>query len=83
MAGNYKLRKRKIDLHKISPDQADRMSKQIGDEIARIMDEANNKCNAMLNIYGLQTAIGYKIIKTEEKNKKKTNKTALKKAAKQ
>lgn len=82
MAGNHKRRKRSIDLQKLSPAQVDRMGEQIGDEIAKIMDEANGKCNEMLRIYGLQTAIGYKIVKLEEKAKIKRKTTSNKKVAK-
>lgn len=66
-----KDRQRKIDINSLSPDQADALSAQIGKEIAKIMDEANNKCNALLNIYGLETQIGYKVTKIGEKTKKR------------
>jgi hypothetical protein len=52
-------------------EQADSLSVQIGQEMAKIMDEANRKCNEMLNIYGLQTQIHYKIVQIAEKTKKK------------
>ena len=70
MAGNHKRRKRKIDLNKLSVEQADKLAKQLGDEIAKTMDEANNKCNEMLKIYGLQTKIGYEIVQLDEITKK-------------
>lgn len=72
-------RERKVDVEKLSIEQADILSQQIGKEIARIMDEANIKCNQILNIYGLQTQIGYQIKplneKTEEKPKKRGRKS--------
>ncbi len=67
MAENHKIRKRSVDLKKLSAEQADSLGKQVGDEIAKIMDEANNQCNKMLNIYGLQTQIGYQIVQVPEK----------------
>lgn len=74
MAGNHKRRKRKIDANKLSPEQADNLGVQIGQEIAKIMDEANLKCNEILGIYGLQTRIGYDIVEiSDEKSKKKDN----------
>ncbi len=86
MAGNHKRRKRSVDLKSLTIDQADRLGKQMGDEIAKIMDEANNKCNNMLNIYGLQTQIGYEIVQVPEKTDKKSVKrpvnSQLKKIAK-
>lgn len=82
MAGNHKRRKRKIDLENLSPEQADKLAKQIGDEIAKIMDEANTKCNEMLRIYGLQTEIGYEIVQIAENTKKKSAKTSAKKPMK-
>lgn len=82
MAGNYKRRKRKIDLNKLNTAQADALAKQLGQEIARIMDEANNKCNKILQIYNLQTKIGYEIVQLVEntkKNKKNTKKNNVSK----
>ena len=72
---NHKERVRKIDVNQMTIEQADQLQKQLASEMARIMDEANTKCNEMLNIYGLQTKINYQIIqiaeKTEETPKKR------------
>lgn len=65
-----KDRERKVDVEKLNLDQVDALSAQIGKEISKIMDEANLKCNQLLNIYGLQTQIGYKITKLKKKTKK-------------
>lgn len=73
---SLKDRVRKVDVSQMTQEQADNLSKQIGAELAKIMDEANKKCNEMLGIYGLQTQIHYKVTqlveKTEEKPKKKS-----------
>lgn len=69
MAGRHKRRKRKVDVDKLSVEQAEKLSKQIGQEVAKIMDEANSKCNKLLNIYGLQTSIGYEIVEMDKKSK--------------
>ena len=68
---NFKDRPRKIDVNSMSVEAAERLSKEIGVELAKIMDEANAKCNAMLNIYGLQTQIHYQITQVGEKIGKK------------
>ncbi len=68
---NHKDRARKIDVNAMTLEQADRLSVEIGKELAKIMDEANLKCNEMLNIYGLQTKIHYKIVQIGEKTEKK------------
>lgn len=65
-----KDRERKIDINAMSLAQAEALSAQIGKEIAKIMDEANLKCNELLNIYGMQTQIGYKIVKLGTKLRK-------------
>ena len=59
-----------VDIEKLSIEQADALSVQIGQAIAQIMDEANSKCNAVLNIYGMQTQIHYKLVKLGENPKK-------------
>lgn len=64
---DYKTRERKVDISKMTLEQADMLSKQIGEEMAKIMDEANRKCNEMLNIYGLQTQIHYQIVPLQPK----------------
>jgi hypothetical protein len=68
---DVKDRERKVDVNKLSIEQADALSVQIGKEISKIMDEANLKCNQLLGIYGLETQIGYKITKIGAKTRKK------------
>lgn len=71
---NHRERVRKVDVNAMTQEQADQIQKQIAAEMARIMDEANTKCNEFLNIYGMQSKIHYTITqlveKTEEKPKK-------------
>jgi hypothetical protein len=66
-----KDRERKVDVNSLSITQADALSVQIGKEIAKIMDEANLKCNELLKIYSLETSIAYKITKIGAKTRKK------------
>lgn len=61
--------KKTIDVNKLTAQQADAISEQLGKEIAKIMDEANEKCDKLLGVYGLQTRIGYDIIKKTDTEK--------------
>lgn len=71
MAGNHKRRKRSIDVEKLTPEQADKITAQLGQEIAKIMDDANEKCNKLLGIYGMETVISYAVAKKGELDKQK------------
>lgn len=68
---DYKERVRKVDVNKMTEEQAAQLQKQIATEMARIMDEANTKCNEFLNIYGMQSKINYQITQLVEKTEKK------------
>ena len=67
MSSNIADRERKMDINKLSNEQADELSAQLGKEIGRIMDEANLQCNKILNIYGLCTQINYQLKPVEVK----------------
>jgi len=67
---DLKKRERKVDVSKLTVDQADKLSEQIGKELSKIMDEANLKCNKLLNVYGLQTKISYDIVQIEQNEAK-------------
>lgn len=67
MTENHKMRKRQVDVNKLSIDEAKRLEKQLSDEITKIMDEANVKCNKLLNIYGMQTYIEWGVSPLDEK----------------
>jgi hypothetical protein len=54
-------RRRKVDVEKLSIDEADQLSEQIGTRTREICDDAANKINAILNIYGLQAKIAIAI----------------------
>ena len=66
MTEKHKRRKRKINLNSLSKEQVDSLSSDLGKEVAKIMDKANKECNKMLNIYGLQSQIGYEIKEVEK-----------------
>lgn len=63
-------RERKVDVDALTAEQVDRLSEQIGKEIAKIMDEANISCNKLLGVYGLRTTISYEIVKIEAEEAK-------------
>ena len=48
-----KERERKVDITKMSREQVDSISQQIGDKVREICDEAVLKANKILNIYGM------------------------------
>jgi hypothetical protein len=49
-------RVRKVDVTKMTPEEVDRLSVQIGSKVRQICDEAANKINAILDIYGMKKA---------------------------
>jgi len=86
---SLKDRIRKIDVDKLSNQQADELSAYIGKEMAKYMDEANNKCNQLLKAVGYETVISYSLKKIgqpieiiEEKKKTKTKGRPRKKQTK-
>jgi hypothetical protein len=46
-------RERKVDVSKMSPDQADSLAIQIGEKIKQITEKAVAEANHFLNIYGM------------------------------
>lgn len=68
-----KDRVRKVDISKLSPDQADNLSAQIGEKVRGICDEAAEKANAILNIYGMSAKIAIKIEGKVPKKRAKKN----------
>lgn len=59
-------RERSIDINKLSIEQVDFLSAQIGDKIKLICDETAAKVNAILVVYGMEAKIAISI---EEKAK--------------
>lgn len=55
-------RKRSFDISKLTPEDADALSTQIGQRVTEICDKAVAEANRLLNIYGMeakmQIAIG-------------------------
>lgn len=47
-------RKRSIDISNLSLEQADSLAQQVGPKVREICDEAIEKANKILNIYGMK-----------------------------
>lgn len=60
-------RVRKVDVEKLSLEQADLLSQQIGEKIAEIQKDALERMNRILNIYGMTCELSATIRKLEEK----------------
>jgi len=54
---NLKERERKVDLNLMSAPEIDVLSIQLGNKMREICDEAAQKANALLNIYGMNAKI--------------------------
>lgn len=50
---NIQNRKRSFDINKLAAEEADRLSDEIGSKVRLICDEACEKANKILNIYGM------------------------------
>jgi hypothetical protein len=60
-------RVRKVDVNKMSLEQADLLSQQIGEKISQIQKDALEKMLRILNIYGMTCELSITIKKLEEK----------------
>lgn len=54
---DLKNRERKVDVNSLPAEQVDVLSQQIGDKVRSICDEAAEKVNAILSIYGMSAKI--------------------------
>ena len=66
-------RERKVDVNQLPPEQVDQLSIQIGDKVRGIVDEAADKVNALLKVYGLSAkiALAFETAETPETAPKK------------
>lgn len=65
-------RERKVDLNSLSAEEADRLSKSMGDKMRLICDEAVEKANKILNIYNLKCKMAFQIDGLDQKSEKNT-----------
>lgn len=61
-------RVRKIDVDKLSPEQADSLSEQIGEKLRKIIDQACTEANRITEIYGMQVKMQFLIEKLDQPN---------------
>jgi hypothetical protein len=54
-------RVRKVDIDKLTPEQADNISEQIGEKLREMIDDTVSKANRMLNIYGFNCKMQFLI----------------------
>ena len=60
-------RVRKVDIEKMEPEQIDLLAVQLGDKVKGYVDEACEKANAVLKIYGLQAKMEFVLEPITEK----------------
>jgi len=65
-----KDRERKIDISKMPMEEIKNLSEQLGTRCREICDDAANKMNAFLKIYGMNAKIAFQIDGLEEKEAK-------------
>lgn len=75
---NVQNRKRSFDINKLSPEQADQLSADIGAKVRQICDEACEKANKILNVYQMKAqmqiaikGINEELVKTPPEQPKK------------
>lgn len=64
-------RERSVDLSTITPEQEEKISKVLSDKLSKILETAAKEANAILNTYGVEVQIAYKV-KKQSKSKKKS-----------
>lgn len=64
-------RPKSVDLTKITPEQEEQISKVLTGKLSEILENAGKQANAILNTYGMEVQIAYKL-KKQSKNKKKS-----------
>lgn len=77
-----KERVRKVDVTKMSTEQVDNLSDQIGEKVRGICDEAAQRINSILSIYGMSAkiAIAFNTLPKSMEKKFKAPKKRAKKA---
>lgn len=76
-----KDRERKIDISKMDKEAVDNLSIQIGEKVRQICDEAADRVNAILKIYGMSAkmAIQFDTLDNKTDKPKKVRKPRAKK----
>jgi hypothetical protein len=63
-------RERKVDISKMDNEAVDNLSAQIGDKVRQICDEAADRVNAILKIYGMSAKMAIQFDTLDNKPKK-------------
>lgn len=66
---NVHGRERKVDVSKMSMEQVDNLSIQVGQKVQQICDDAAAKINEILNIYGMSAKMAIQFDKLDKKDK--------------
>ena len=65
-------RRRKVNVENMSDESLKKLEEEIGKRVSAIWQEAAEKANELLNIYGLEVLVNYKLRpKTSEEKTKK------------
>jgi hypothetical protein len=67
-------RKRSLDINKLSPQDAERISDAIGLEVRKICDDAVAKANELLNIYGMKALMQIAVVGIDENSEQEAPK---------
>lgn len=54
-------RERKVDVENLGVERADELANQLGEHVRNICDEAVNKANQVLKIYGLEVKMQFSV----------------------
>lgn len=76
---NLQNRKRSFDVNSLAKEEADRLSDEIGAKVRQICDEACEKANKILGIYGMKAQMQIVINATEQEAPKAPATTPKKK----
>lgn len=58
---------KKVNIDDLSKKELKELEVELGTKLSKIFDDANNKANRILKKYGLQTVLGYDVIRLDEK----------------
>lgn len=64
-------RERSINVEKFDNDQLDLLQKQLSVKLTHILENASTEANRLLNIYGMEVQIAYKLKKAKKSKKAK------------
>jgi hypothetical protein len=72
-------RKRSFNIDKLTPEEADRIGADLGDKVRELVDQACEKANKLLNIYGMKVQMQFVIKGIDEELSKTVPDEAKKK----